>query len=382
MQYIHYIVAMEKIKYNYRLRNINRQGIGLVEAELYANGNRIYFSTHIYLRCNQFKNGRVIHHPLAREYNAYLLKKRIEYEKIELDMLLGGKEPTLQLMKEAIREGVQPSMTIEELEKLVVEKSDRRNTTKSTYRTTMNSVSEFQRGVRVKDITYAWIERYERYLRKKKNADSTINTRMNNLQCLMSEAYKRGLVGKNPFDIYTAPQARAVKERLTEEEVSQLRNLNLTGMEKKVRDAFVFCCCCGLRWSDFVDLKKQDIHNIDGATWIIKKSKKTGITAKIPISAIFGGRGLEIIDKYRSLNALTNIGSNSNANRILKDIFRLAGISKRAHWHLSRHTFVSNAIAAGLPFASVMIMAGHNKPETTKAYYDDNLEDIIKGVLK
>lgn len=370
---------MGKIKYNFRLRNVTNQNVGLLEAELYDNGHRIYFSTRIYLRPDQWKNGRVTHHPLAREYNIYLLKKRMEYEKLELEMIINGEEPTLIMMKNAIREGTKPSLSIEEFERLVIEPSNRRESTKSSYRSTVRSINEYQRNCVLTDITYSWLIRFEKWLLKK-NSPSTINSKMSNLQCLITEACRRELLHKNPFDVYTAPTPTIRKERLSEAEVDKLYALKLSAGERKVRDGFVFCCCCGLRWSDFKSLCNDDIEVIDGVTWIIKETLKTGIVAKIPISKVFDGRACEIMSKYRSLKSFTNIGSNSNTNRILKNVFRQAGIDKYAHWHLSRHTFVSNAIARGVPFATVMIMAGHNKPETTKAYYDDNLEDLLSNI--
>lgn len=78
----------------------------LVHVEAYQAGRKIYFSTKIHLRKNQFSHGLVVNHPLADRYNTYLYKLRNEIEKVELDMISQGRRCTLAVLKAAWHENV------------------------------------------------------------------------------------------------------------------------------------------------------------------------------------------------------------------------------------------------------------------------------------
>lgn len=60
-----------------------------------------------------------------------------------------------------------------------------------------------------------------------------------------------------------------------------MESLQLSSNQKrleKILDAFLFCCYTGLRFSDFVSLKTDELITQDGKTWISKYMLKTSIT--------------------------------------------------------------------------------------------------------
>ena len=79
-----------KLVYN-RKKILNRKGEALVQVEAYLNRRKKYFSTHIYLKPEQWdaRKERVRKHPNAEALNRQLYAFRADMEKKELPELLG-----------------------------------------------------------------------------------------------------------------------------------------------------------------------------------------------------------------------------------------------------------------------------------------------------
>lgn len=97
---------------------------------------------------------------------------------------------------------------------------------------------------------------------------------------------------------------------------------------KKSLDA-LFCCYAGMRYSDFINLSSENIVDINQETWLIYKSVKTGTEVRLPLYLLFSGKGIAILNKYRdNLEDFFHLRDNSNVNKDLIIITRLAGLSK------------------------------------------------------
>jgi hypothetical protein len=79
---------------------LNKRGEGLVQIEVRQGRKRIYFSTCIYLKPEQFCNGLVVSHENANKLNVTLVYLKRKLEDIELDNILQGKYLTLSQFKE------------------------------------------------------------------------------------------------------------------------------------------------------------------------------------------------------------------------------------------------------------------------------------------
>ena len=69
------------------------------------------------------------------------------------------------------------------------------------------------------------------------------------------------------------------------------------------KDAFLFCCYAGLRYSDFTNLSPENIVKMHQETWLIYKSVKTNTEVRLPLYLLFEGKGIEVLNKYHR-NAL------------------------------------------------------------------------------
>lgn len=169
---------------------------------------------------------------------------------------------------------------------------------------------------------------------------------------------------------------------LTSAQVSRLEHMALRGKEAHVRDAFLFCCWTGLRFSDFATLRPEHIQ--DG--WISKKMVKTGYLVEVPLDKLFDGRAHKMIDRYGGVERLTrNIGKNSDVNAVLHDVIALLEENVKpvfkVTFHTSRHTFATLLLQQGMPMTTIQQLLGHRKIETT-AIYGERDRNTLEAQLK
>ena len=96
---------MRKISYRpvyNRKKCLNSRGTALVQVEAYLNKKKVYFSTHIYLRPEQWdvKKKVIKDHPNQDALNGMLKEFIIELERKELALWRQGKVITLNLIKD------------------------------------------------------------------------------------------------------------------------------------------------------------------------------------------------------------------------------------------------------------------------------------------
>lgn len=376
---------MEKIQYHLtynRSGQLNKDGKGLIQIECRQYGRRMFLSTNMYIEPCEWSSGVVVNSPFSYEYNAILREKLIEIEKIEIEIWKQGQEPTLGKIKQACKSNVHPTATLADLERAFVEPTKRRTATKEAYRTTIKDIDRFDKSATISDITYDWVERYRKYLADKGLMRNSIIGRLRNLHFLTNEALRREIITKDPFKNIVIGEMTHRQESLTEREVTRIEKMELTGKAEHIRDLFLFSCYTGLRFSDLVSLRTSDIKRINGKTWLMKETLKTGGFAKIPLYSLFRGKGLELIDKYGTIEQLANVGSNSDTNRELKQLGLICKIKTPLHWHLARHSFISILAKKGVSLPILMHIVNHTKSDTTRNYMDIKSNDVGKVIDK
>lgn len=361
----------EKIRYRLvfnRAGRLNRRGEGLVQIECQQAGHRIYFSTGIHLEPRYWHDGQVVGHELATQLNVLLRRRRIDIERIELDFMLRDVRVTLQTLRDAVKEQTTPTAQLVDFGRKVIEQSERRDVTKANYRTLFNDLERFRRGVRVDEVDYQYVVKYDLYLKDSGVGHNTRVGRLRLLRAVLNEAVRRDLIARNPFDRYHVEGMTSRKGFLTFQHLDALEQMALTGREQTVRDCFLFCCYTGLRFSDLRALRAE--HLKDG--WIRITMQKTSHKVSIPYRRLFDGRAQTILDRYGGdPQAMTaTLPGNSQVNRTLKDLMQRARIrtGDRITFHTSRHTFASLLLQRGVPVTTVQRLLGHTKVQTTQIY--------------
>ena len=233
------------------------------------------------------------------------------------------------------------------------------------------------------DINHDMLVRFQYWMRNERHlCDNTISLRLKALRCLVSEAIKRDILrpDEDPFRHIRIPEIKARREHLTEQELQVLESAVLPNSHLcHVRDAFLFCCYTGLRWSDF---RRLTSANLQSPTLLVLRQQKTGQPLHIPLDTLWNGRSLLLIHRYNTLDRLAAIGSNTRCNRALRHIAHLAGLSKHLHWHLARHTCGTLLNQRGLRMQEIQYILGHQRQSTTERHYAETLYSQVLHSLQ
>ncbi len=374
---------LNKIRYKLvfnRACRLNQRGEGLIEIECSQLGRRIYFSTHTYTEPQHFMRGSVTGIDNAQSLN-YALHKMIQgIESIELEYIKKGVEVSLPLLKDAVRANVSPAAKLSDFGTEVVNQSDRKSLTKLNYKTLLNNIECFRKGVLITDVNYNFIVSYDRWLRDSGIAHNTRVSRLRLLRALLNEAKRRDIISANPFERFRIQQMESKKGYITMEQLRRLERMELRGKEDRVRDAFLIGCYTGLRFSDVTTLRQEHINN----GWLHKKMVKTGFTVDIPVAQLFDGKMIVMIEKYKGdIGKLTKeIGGNTQVNKTLRPLLDQVGADSKITFHSSRHTFATILGQKGLGITTIQKMLGHQKLATTQIYEEVDRKTIENDIKK
>lgn len=378
---------MEKIRYRLvynRKNHLNKQGTALVQVEASLNQRKVYFKTNVYLRPEHWDKqiAQVCNHPQANDLNSMLFEFILYLQGIELSLWKRGIQPTLALLRDAIKKNTPVNVTFPIFAKEYVKHSDRRQSTKDNLITTINVLQEFRPGLDFKDITYTFLKDFEAYLREKGNGVNTVAKHLRQLRTLVNEAINQGYIYADayPFRKFKIKHEKGRHEFLTPDELRKLENLEVS--DKKMRhvlDAFLFCCYVGLRFSDFCQLTPANFIRINGNRWLHFKSIKTGIELRLPLHLLFEEKALTILDRY-NIEEFASLGCNSDVNKYLAQIAEMARIKKHITYHTARHTCATLLIHQGVPITTVQKLLGHTSVKTTEIYSEVLSSTILRDL--
>lgn len=237
-------------------------------------------------------------------------------------------------------------------------------------------------------INYAFIKEFKDWLSKQKSKrDNKTLLGANYVASLMvlfksytNEAILNGLIKTDPFLGFKQNRTKKKKPHLTLKEVERLRELDLSdrqGSVQESRDAFVFSCYTGLRFSDLYNLKVGDIKKTQNGWVMIVETIKTKKIIRINISKLFDGVPKEIIEPYLEgkqpeafvFGPKNYKTYNKSYNDHLKSLQDLAGIEINLMSHIGRHTCAMMLInERGWDISKIKTYLGHSDIATTQVY--------------
>lgn len=369
---------MNKIIYNLvynRKKCLNKKGMALVQVEAYLGRKKKYFSTKVYLKPEQWDNKKLIvkNHPNADALNRLIYEFVATIEKKELELWQQGKRISLELLKNALTTQENNSSFISFFRQEVMN-SSLKDSTKRNHLSTLMLLQEFKKNITFSDLTFELISSFEYFLQLKGYHTNTIAKHMKHLKRHVNIAINKKYIEiqKYAFRKYKIKTIENKHTHLVPEELERLENLILSGRYVKLQkslDAFLFCCYAGMRYSDFINLSSENFVDINQETWLIYKSVKTGTEVRLPLYLLFSGKGIAILNKYRdNLEDFFHLRDNSNVNKDLIIITRLAGLSKRISFHTARHTNATLLIYNGINITTVQKLLGHKSVKTTQVY--------------
>lgn len=376
---------MEKISYNLvfnRKKRLNKRGMALVQVEAYLNRKKMYFSTKIYLKPEQWdaKRKMVKNHPNANVLNRMLYENIAAIEQTELGLWQQGKSISLDLLKNSIDKPLSNGRSFLNFFKEEIANSSLKESTRQNHLSTLELLQEFKKEVLFTDLTFEFVSSFDNYLQSKGYHLNTIAKHMKHLKRYINVAINKEYmdIQKYAFRKYKIKSIEGSHTHLAPEELHKFENLQLTGRYtrlQKTKDAFLFCCYAGLRYSDFTNLTSANIVEFHQETWIIYKSVKTGMEVRLPLYLLFEGKGIQILQRYKDdFNSFFKLKDNSNINKELNILAGLAKIDKRVSFHTARHTNATLLLYNGANITTVQKLLGHKSVKTTQVYA--NIMDI------
>ena len=376
---------MEKISYNLvfnRKKRLNKRGMALAQVEAYLNRKKMYFSTKIYLKPEQWdaKRKMVKNHPNANVLNRMLYENIAAIEQTELGLWQQGKSISLDLLKNSIDKPLSNGRSFLTFFKEEIANSSLKESTRQNHLSTLELLQEFKKEVLFTDLTFEFVSSFDNYLQSKGYHLNTIAKHMKHLKRYINVAINKEYmdIQKYAFRKYKIKSIEGSHTHLAPEELHKFENLQLTGRYtrlQKTKDAFLFCCYAGLRYSDFTNLTSANIVEFHQETWIIYKSVKTGMEVRLPLYLLFEGKGIQILQRYKDdFNSFFKLKDNSNINKELNILAGLAKIDKRVSFHTARHTNATLLLYNGANITTVQKLLGHKSVKTTQVYA--NIMDI------
>ena len=376
---------MEKISYSLvfnRKKKLNKKGMALIQVEAYLNRRKMYFSTKVYLKPDQWdaKRRMVKNHPNADGLNRMLYEYIAAIEQTELVLWQQGKTISLDLLRDYIEKPIANAKSFLNFFKEEIANSSLKESTKQNHSSTLELLQEYKKDVLFTDLTFEFVSSFDYYLQSKGYHLNTIAKHMKHLKRYVNVAINKEYmdVQKYAFRKYKIRSIEGNHTHLSPEELQKFEDLQLDDKFtklQKTKDAFLFCCYAGLRYSDFINLTPENIVKFHQEMWLIYKSVKTGIEVRLPLYLLFEGKGINVLERYSDdLNNFFKLRDNSNINKELNLLGKLAEISKRISFHTARHTNATLLIYSGANITTVQKLLGHKSVKTTQVYA--NIMDI------
>jgi integrase len=274
--------------------------------------------------------------------------------------------------------------------------------TLKTYTTTKHHLDGYTAHTKQKldfdsitlDFYYKWVD----YLQTKAGLNANaIGKMVQILKVFMSEAVDLGYTTNMAFKHkkFAATRVDSDAVYLSETEIMKLYNFDLSTNKRleAVRDLFVFGCNVGLRYSDYSNVKPQNIIEVDGQQFIYIRTQKTKDVVYIPCNPVV----LDIFNRYKnSTNKLPKTISEQVFNRYIKEAAMAAGMTETGRLlnepkaalhecitsHTARRSFATNYYLDGFPTMDLMKITGHKTEKAFLRYIKISKLDAAKRMAE
>ena len=257
-------------------------------------------------------------------------------------------------------------------------KENNRTKTATILQTAKTSFQNFLGGhdILLDKIDNDLMQKYETRLKHKKVMKNTISCYMRALRSAYNQAVKRGLTTqKNPFEGTFTRIDKTVKRAISEKDVIQLKNKNLSAYKKLsfTRDLFLFSFYMrGISFVDMANLRKSNVKN--GYVTYTRSKTRQQLTVKIEVcmQEIISRYESQAIDDYLlpiyTIQNHNNTSQLRNYNKRLKRISEMLGLEKPLSSYVARHTWATLALRKGVSIEVISESMGHENETTTRIY--------------
>ncbi|MFV0190967.1 site-specific integrase [Empedobacter falsenii] len=350
-------------------------------------------------------------YPNSTRMNAFLSQKIADAEAMVADNERKRGNISAKRLKEAIK-----GKDIKNFFEYAYERCERvrGNVSPQTYKAYKMNIQKFEKflgtnEIYFEDITVTVLNDYVNFMSNRlKNGSTTMHYALNILAIMFKDAIREEVITLNtyPFASVRIKKDKSTRLFLNKEQIEQLKNHKSSSGQTDTyfRDMFIFSCYAGgLRFGDVVTLQwKNYDENEQRIRLNIRKTKRSH-QFKVGQSA------LEILNKYKKetsesddfifpIISEANFFEQSNEYQLkviaakntlcgqkLRRIGKELEFPFSLSFHLSRHTFATQALANGMRIEYVSKLLDHSDIGTTQIYakiVNDELDKAVEQYIK
>ena len=367
---------------------------GSVEIRVTMARESKYYPTGVRVYPGEFKNGKVVNRAdqvALNERVSIFLRKVERFIAFRLDE--EGKVTFPEIADLFRGENDSPfsfyDFCVERSRSRIVEESTRKR-----YFVFLRNLREYGKILAFSDLTTENIIIYNEWLSGRGISFSGIYNYHKVMKLFIEDAIRFGKIAENPYKKlpkgYIKKGERENTEYLTSDEVQKIETAELaTERLNRARDLFLFQCYTGMAFADLMKFDFNDYSLINGYYVFTGARQKTGVKftsvllpQAVKIAEKYCCRASDSVDGVQGKSGKIPTVCNADYNRALKLIAAEAGITKRMHSHLARHTFATLMLGHGVAVENVARMLGHASLRQTQHYAKVLEANIVNDVVK
>ncbi len=265
-----------------------------------------------------------------------------------------------------------------------------------SYIRDLNKFNIFLKNCRIKNYLNIGKEQILDFLQflHTNQSESSISRILSTLRSFYKFLVREGICQKNPWTQIRNPiMPRKLVKVLNIEEVEKFLESIPFSTKLQLRDKAMFelLYSCGLRVSEIVNLRLQDIDFEEEMLRFIGKGDKERITPVGKNSLLYLKKYIdrarykierERKSNYVFLNKDGNKITRQGFWKILKKYARRINVDKNLYPHIFRHSFATHMLQRGADLRTVQELLGHSSISTTEIYTSLNKKHIKEVYYK
>lgn len=230
----------------------------------------------------------------------------------------------------------------------------------------------------------AHIELWARHLEEQQGLKlSTVSGKLTAVCGLYKTAHMDGYLPENPARFVRRPKVSQVSTTQGLKRAELLAILDLA-QHTDPQDHAIVCILGlnGLRVGELCSLRVEHVQRVGSYNAVSFQREKNPDLATVPLSPRTS-HAVDLITNGRTSGPLFLLRNEvpmdrRGVDRIVKRLAKKAGIDKRIHPHVFRHTFITLSLDAGVSERNIQNSVGHRDPRQITRY-DRNKDDLTRN---